>query len=142
MSTLEQIRIAGTVEDLSYVDVPYPFTEGVSVGDVKQALAAAGLKAIGVTPEIYLRRFSQGAFTNPDPELRKQAFDLMHEAANVVRELGANYVKVWPGQDGWDYPFQVDHKTSNAWRLMACANWPAPIRMSNLPLSTNPENLG
>lgn len=127
LSTLEQIRVAGTVEDLSYVDVPYPFTEGVSVSDVKQALAAAGLKAIGVTPEIYLRRFSRGAFTSPDPVLRKQAFDLMHEAASLVRELGANYVKVWPGQDGWDYPFQVDHK--NLWRLavdgmreVACAN--------------------
>ncbi|MFT4274127.1 MAG: sugar phosphate isomerase/epimerase family protein [Pantoea sp.] len=115
LSTLEQIRVAGTVEDLSYVDVPYPFTKGVSVSDVKQALAAAGLKAIGVTPEIYLRRFSRGAFTSPDPVLRKQAFDLMHEAASLVHELGANYVKVWPGQDGWDYPFQVDHK--NLWRL-------------------------
>jgi xylose isomerase len=27
----------------------------------------------------------------------------------VVRALGASYLKVWPGQDGWDYPFQVDH---------------------------------
>ena len=26
-----------------------------------------------------------------------------------MRELGAEYLKVWPGQDGWDYPFQVDH---------------------------------
>jgi len=39
----------------------------------------------------------------------------MNEAADVVRELGASYVKVWPGQDGWDYPFQVDHK--NLWKL-------------------------
>ncbi|MDY0928168.1 sugar phosphate isomerase/epimerase family protein [Pantoea trifolii] len=115
LSTLDQIKLAGSVEDLSYVDVPYPFTEGVTVAQVKQALADAGLKAIGVTPEIYLRRFSRGAFTNPDAAIRKQAFDLMHEAATVVRELGANYVKVWPGQDGWDYPFQVDHK--NLWKM-------------------------
>lgn len=115
LSTLDQIKLAGSVEDLSYVDVPYPFTEGVTVAQVKKALDQAGLKAIGVTPEIYLRRFSRGAFTNPDPALRKQAFDLMHEAATVVRELGANYVKIWPGQDGWDYPFQVDHK--NLWKL-------------------------
>ena len=26
-----------------------------------------------------------------------------------MREFGASYVKLWPGQDGWDYPFQVDH---------------------------------
>ncbi|MBY4840167.1 sugar phosphate isomerase/epimerase [Pantoea sp. DY-5] len=115
LSTLDQIKLAGSVEDLSYVDVPYPFTAGVTVAQVKQALADAGLKAIGVTPEIYLRRFSRGAFTNPDAAIRKQAFDLMHEAATVVRELGANYVKVWPGQDGWDYPFQVDHK--NLWKM-------------------------
>ncbi|KHJ65284.1 xylose isomerase [Pantoea rodasii] len=115
LSTLDQIKLAGSVEDLSYVDVPYPFTEGVTVEQVKQALADAGLKAIGVTPEIYLRKFSRGAFTNPDPALRQQAFELMHDAAKVVRELGANYVKVWPGQDGWDYPFQVDHK--NLWKM-------------------------
>lgn len=115
LSTLDQIKLAGSVEDLSYVDVPYPFTEGVTVEQVKQALADAGLKAIGVTPEIYLRKFSRGAFTNPDATIRQQAFELMHEAATVVRELGANYVKVWPGQDGWDYPFQVDHK--NLWKM-------------------------
>lgn len=115
LSTLDQIKLAGSVEDLSYVDVPYPFTEGVTVEQVKQALSDAGLKAIGVTPEIYLRKFSRGAFTNPDAALRQQAFELMHEAAKVVRELGANYVKVWPGQDGWDYPFQVDHK--NLWKM-------------------------
>ena len=115
LSTLDQIKLAGSVEDLSYVDVPYPFTEGVTVEQVKQALADAGLQAIGVTPEIYLRKFSRGAFTNPDSAIRQQAFELMHEAAKVVRELGANYVKVWPGQDGWDYPFQVDHK--NLWKM-------------------------
>ena len=33
----------------------------------------------------------------------------INDAANVVRRFGADYVKLWPGQDGWDYPFQVDH---------------------------------
>ena len=28
-----------------------------------------------------------------------------------MRHFGADYVKLWPGQDGWDYPFQVDHRT-------------------------------
>ena len=28
-----------------------------------------------------------------------------------MRYFKADYVKVWPGQDGWDYPFQVDHGT-------------------------------
>jgi L-rhamnose isomerase len=114
-TTLEAIELAGQVEDLSVVDLNYPFTPGVGLSEVKDALAAQSLTAIGITPEIYLRRFSRGAFTNPDPAVRKSALDLMHEAAGIVRELGADYVKIWPGQDGWDYPFQVDHRT--LWKL-------------------------
>jgi xylose isomerase len=109
VSTVEQIQRAGEVGDLSYVDVPYPFTDGVSVEQVKQALAEHGLQAIGVTPEIYMRHFSKGAFTNPDAEIRADALAVLNRAADVVRELGVRYLKVWPGQDGWDYPFQVDH---------------------------------
>ena len=109
VSTLDQISRAAEVGDLTYVDVPWPFTPGVSLAQVKQALADNGLRAVGVTPEIYMRRFSKGAFTNPDPVVRAQAFETLNEAADVVRTLEARYLKVWPGQDGWDYPFQVDH---------------------------------
>lgn len=109
-TTLESIALAGEVGGLSVVDLNYPFTPGVGLDEVKDALAASGLSAIGVTPEIYLRRWRKGAFTNPDPAARAEALDLMHEAAGVVRDLGASYVKIWPGQDGWDYPFQVNHR--------------------------------
>ncbi|MBN3133413.1 sugar phosphate isomerase/epimerase [Pectobacterium brasiliense] len=115
LSTIDQIKAAKEVGELSYVDLPYPFTPGVMLSEVKDALKDAGLKAIGITPEIYLQKWSRGAFTNPDPAARAAAFELMHESAGIVRELGANYVKVWPGQDGWDYPFQVSHK--NLWKL-------------------------
>ncbi|KZN12409.1 sugar phosphate isomerase/epimerase family protein [Marinomonas sp. TW1] len=109
-SLLEMIDLAGQVDDLSVVDINYPFPGGnVSVAEVKAALAKNNLSVIGITPEIYTRQFSKGAFTNPDPEIRKLAEDLINEAAEMVRELGAEYVKLWPGQDGWDYPFQVDH---------------------------------
>lgn len=109
-TTLEAIALAGSVGELSVVDLNYPFTPGVTLDEVKDALKANNLTAIGITPEIYLRKHSRGAFTNPDPAVRASALDLMHEAAGVVRELGADYVKIWPGQDGWDYPFQVNHK--------------------------------
>ncbi|MDG0800894.1 sugar phosphate isomerase/epimerase family protein [Pectobacterium polaris] len=115
LSTIDQIKAAKEVGELSYVDLPYPFTPGVTLSEVKDALKDAGLKAIGITPEIYLQKWSRGAFTNPDPAAREAAFELMHESAGIVRELGASYVKVWPGQDGWDYPFQVSHK--NLWKL-------------------------
>lgn len=108
-STTEQIELAAQVGDISYVDLTYPFTHGVSLGDVKAALERSGIAAIGVTPEIYLREHQLGAFTNPDPARRASAMAIMQGAADVVRELGARYVKIWPGQDGFDYPFQVDY---------------------------------
>jgi xylose isomerase len=115
VTTLEQIERAGAVGDLTYVDVPYPFTEGVTVEDVAKALDAQGLKAVGVTPEIYMRKYAKGAFTHPDAQVRADLIAFLDEAADVVRTLGAKYLKVWPGQDGWDYPFQVSH--AQQWEL-------------------------
>lgn len=108
---LEMIDLAGQVDDLSVVDINYPFPGGgVSIEEVEAALKRNNLSVIGITPEIYTRQFAKGAFTNPDPGVRKLANEMVNDAANVVRRLGADYVKLWPGQDGWDYPFQVDHK--------------------------------
>ena len=112
---LEMIDLAGQVDSLSVVDINYPFPGGgVSIEEVEAALERNKLSVIGITPEIYTRQFAKGAFTNPDSGVRRLANAMVNDAANVVRRLGADYVKLWPGQDGWDYPFQVDHKT--LWR--------------------------
>ena len=112
-STIEQIDLAGRVDDIAYVDINFPWTPGVTTDDVKAALERNGLRAIGVTPDIYLREHQMGAFTNPDPAKRESARLIMQGAADAVRGLGARYVKIWPGQDGFDYPFQVDYKELN-----------------------------
>ncbi len=114
-SLLEMIELAGQVDDLSVVDINYPFADqDLSLDAVASALDRHGLSVIGITPEIYTREFAKGAFTNPDLGVRRRANELINDAANVVRRFGANYVKLWPGQDGWDYPFQVDH--GDLWR--------------------------
>ncbi len=109
---VEAIDLAGQVGDLSVVDLNFPFFgAGVELADVDEALARNNLGVIGITPEIYTRVFAKGAFTNPDSGVRRRAIELVNEAAGMVRHFGAQYVKLWPGQDGWDYPFQVDHHT-------------------------------
>jgi xylose isomerase len=110
LGMLEMIDRAGQVGDLSVVDLMYPFPGcDAPASEIKQRLAANKLEVIGITPEMYTREFARGAFTNPDPGVRRRAHELITEAAGMVREFGADYVKLWPGQDGWDYPFQVDH---------------------------------
>lgn len=108
---IEMIDLAGQVDDLSVVDINYPFADpDLSLDAVEAALTRNKLSVIGITPEIYTRQFAKGAFTNPDPGIRRLANEMCNDAANVVRRFGASYVKLWPGQDGWDYPFQVDHR--------------------------------
>ncbi|MCG5218243.1 sugar phosphate isomerase/epimerase family protein [Streptosporangium sp. KLBMP 9127] len=116
VDTLAAIDLAGQVGDLSVVDLTFPFDPpDLPVEEVRAALDRNGLRAIAVTPEIYTRRFVKGAFTNPDAGVRREAIELVSRAAEVARLLGCDYVKLWPGQDGWDYPFQVDH--SEIWRF-------------------------
>jgi xylose isomerase len=109
VNTLEAIRRAGEVGSLAVLDVNYPFEPGITTQQVKAELERANLRALAITPAIYTKKFCRGAFTNPDPETRRAAIQLCKDAIPVARELGAHYVKFWPGQDGYDYPFQSDY---------------------------------
>lgn len=110
VSTLEAIAVAAQVRGLTCLDVNYPFSSpDIGVADVKRVLDAHGLRAIAVTPHLYTRVFRKGSFTNPDPAVRARAVDLCKETVDVAGALGADYVKFWPGQDGHDYPLQVDY---------------------------------
>jgi xylose isomerase len=110
VGTLEAIEIASTVGDIKVLDINFPFAgDGVTVKQVREALGRTGLGAQAITPHLYMREFRMGSFTNPDPALRRKAIDLCKQAIEVARALGAQYVKFWPGQDGFDYPFQADY---------------------------------
>ncbi|MFK4267078.1 sugar phosphate isomerase/epimerase family protein [Streptomyces milbemycinicus] len=111
VSTLRTIELASASGELTGLDLNYPFDEGVAVDDVKKSLEEHRLSAVNITPVIYDRGFRSGSFTAADPAARARALDLAHESVEVARQLGARYVKFWPGQDGYDYPFQVDYAT-------------------------------
>jgi xylose isomerase len=114
VGVLEAIDRAGQVGDLVALDINYPFDSGVGVDQVRAALERNKLRCHAITPASYTRKFQKGALTNPDPNLRREAIDLYKNAIPVARDLGAKYVKFWPGQDGYDYPFQADYEA--LWR--------------------------
>jgi xylose isomerase len=116
VSTLEAIERAGAVGDLEVLDINYPFSDpDITVAEVRRALEAANLRTWCITPHIYTREFTGGAFTNPDPAVRRRAIEQCEAGVDVARQLGADTVKLWPGQDGFDYPFQADYR--ELWRL-------------------------
>jgi xylose isomerase len=110
VSTLEAIERAAAVGDIKGLDINYPFAgEDVTIAQVRETLQRTGLRAQAITPHLYMREFQLGSFTNPDPAVRSKAVDLGKQAIEVAHQLDAKYVKFWPGQDGFDYPFQVDY---------------------------------
>jgi xylose isomerase len=116
VSTLEAIERAGAVGELDALDVNYPFSHpDITVEEVDRTLREAGLRAATITPHLYMREFVRGALTNPDPAVRKRALEISEEAVDVAQRLGAPTVKLWPGQDGFDYPFQADYR--ELWKL-------------------------
>ncbi len=113
---IEQIDKAGAVGDLAVVDLNWPFADfDGTLDDIRAALDRNGLRAVAITPEIYNRDFVKGSITNPDPAVRAHALALLNEATELAKELDCDYVKLWFGQDGWDYPFQVNYH--DIWKL-------------------------
>ena len=110
VDTLQAIERAAAVGDIKYLDINYPFAgDDVTVEQVLETLKRTGVQAYAITPHLYMREFQKGSFTNPDPAVRQKAIDLGKKAIEIARQLDAKYVKFWPGQDGFDYPFQVDY---------------------------------
>ncbi len=107
---IEAIERAGQVEGLEALDINYPFDDGISIGEIQDALDRNGLRCHAVTPESYSRKYRRGGLTNPDPAVRRDCIELYKRAIPVAQELNARYVKFWPGQDGYDYPFQADYE--------------------------------
>ena len=141
VSTVEAIERAGAVGDLEVLDINYPFSDpDITVEEVQRALDAAGLRR-GASRRTSTPASSRGgAFTNPNPAVRRRALELCEEGVDVARRLGAPTVKLWPGQDGFDYPFQADYR--ELWRLAsrACAPWPTSTATSAWPSSTRPRS--
>jgi xylose isomerase len=59
-------------------------------------------------------RFGRGGLVSPDPETRAEALRRTLDAAEFAGSLGAHFI-VWPGIEGYNYPFQTPYAESWAW---------------------------
>jgi xylose isomerase len=115
--TLEQqFAAAAKVEGLSGTGLDYPY-QFENAGQVKPLLEKYNLSfvtlEIGLYPD---RKWKKGTYTSPDPGIRREAIEMSREALDVAAELGAEDVLMWPGQDGFDYPFESDY--TKYWDLL------------------------
>ncbi len=59
-------------------------------------------------------RFGKGGLVSPDQATRREALKRTLEAIDFAGGLGAHFI-VWPGIEGYNYPFQTPYRESWAW---------------------------
>jgi xylose isomerase len=112
LTVRDQIRAAASVPGLKGLELIAPAHVSLeNVKDVKGWLEEAGLQPIAVNPYIWTEsQWRRGAFTSPDPKIRRAAIDVAKLAIDIGRMLGTRKMCLWPGEDGWDYHFQADYQ--------------------------------
>jgi xylose isomerase len=77
---------------------------------VREALAGHGIYC--VASGLHLDpRFAKGGFCSPDDATRAEALRLTFEGIDLAAETGAHFI-IWPGIEGYNYPFQTPYASS------------------------------
>ena len=107
----EQIKAAASVPGLKGLELIAPLhVSRENVKDVKLWMQDAGLTTVSVNPYLWTEpQWRRGALTSPDPKVRSQAIDVAKKSIDIGRVLGCSKMDLWPGEDGWDYLFQVNY---------------------------------
>jgi xylose isomerase len=88
-----------------------------NAGEIKGYMDKHGLKCCDVLPNLFSRKeFIRGAISSRDPAVVEEAGREIRRAVDITKRLGGNLVNIWPGQDGYDYPFESEY--TRAWGSM------------------------
>ena len=107
----QQIKAAASVPGLKGVELIAPLHVSLeNVKTIKSYLDDAGLATVAVNPYLWTEpQWQRGALTSPDPKVRALAVDTAKKSIDIGRALGCSKMDLWPGEDGWDYLFQVNY---------------------------------
>ena len=114
VTTTDLLARAATA-GLNAADLNYPdhFVDD-RPGDLVRALDDNGMVLNGMAMRYYTDPgYKLGAFTHPDPQVRRAAIDETKRGLDVLAEMGGRLMTLWMGQDGFDYSFQMDY--ARAW---------------------------
>jgi xylose isomerase len=81
-----------------------------NLDEVQDALDGHGIYCIASGLHLD-SRFAKGGFSSPDDETRSEALRLTREAIDLAADVGAHMI-IWPGIEGYNYPFQTPYATS------------------------------
>jgi len=113
VSTAEKVRTAvgGLGELMDDYEFHYPQElSHDNLAEVREALAGHGIYAIATGTHLN-PRFGKGGLSSPDDGVRDAALAEALEAAAFAGEVGAQMI-LWPGVEGYNYPFQTPYRAA------------------------------
>ncbi|HSV31580.1 MAG TPA: TIM barrel protein [Atribacteraceae bacterium] len=114
----ESLDIARSIDGLTglMMHYPEPVNERTAEG-IKKALDERGLALASCEVDLFSDpAFALGSLMSQQEGLRRRAIEMSKRAMDMAECLGAEAMNLWPGQDGFDYPFQIDYRIQ--WDLM------------------------
>ena len=78
-----------------------------NLDELRSALGGHGIYAVAGGLHVD-QRFQKGGLTNLDDSVRGEALRILLEAADLAGDIEAQMI-VWPGGEGYNYPFQVPY---------------------------------
>ncbi len=91
---------------------PYEINED-NAEAIKAALGGHGVYCVATGLHLD-PLFGKGGLCSPDASVRKEAVRRTLAAVDMAGKLRANFI-IWPGIEGYNYPFQTPYRESWAW---------------------------
>jgi xylose isomerase len=115
-STVEQVReaVEGLGELIDGYEFHYPqeLHEG-NLDQVREALDGHDVYCLATGLHLD-PMFAKGGLVSPDERVRAEALRRTLEAIDFAGEVGSHFI-IWPGIEGYNYPFQTPYADSWAW---------------------------
>jgi xylose isomerase len=114
----EMLELAAQVEELDGLELVSNWhVNDKNIDYVKKLFAEKNLKICMVVPDLWTQeKWGLGSLASAEPKIRKEAVQEVKKSMDWAEGIGCPYVDVWPGQDGFDYPFQANF--SDAWKWL------------------------
>jgi xylose isomerase len=113
ISTVDKVQtaVAGLGDLIDDYEFHYPQElSPENLDEVRDALDGHGIYC--VASGLHLdARFGKGALCSPDDATRADALRLTREAIDLAGSIGAHMI-IWPGIEGYNYPFQTPYAES------------------------------
>lgn len=113
LSLEEKLRLVAGLGDVAGVELSYP-AEFEDAAWMAGVLERTGLRPSNVEVDTFgSPKWRYGALATRDDAVRREAIDLARRCMDATAAIGGDQISLWPGQDGFDYPMQVDYR--EAW---------------------------